>query len=166
MMQQSCVSDEPSYDETLGGEIFALLPPLSEAIHLCEVYLQFGKALYVAFLVSFAIRLSSYHVRYTAIPRTELFDEILSSIYRAEYVCHSVEHGKRLADYPCTARSTLFNATTPWQQYSSSLPSRAYSIPNDIHTPSKRRNTTTSPEQLCNSPTQTVTTPCAWCSLW
>jgi len=31
----------------LGREIFALLPPLSEATHLCEIYLEHGKCLYV-----------------------------------------------------------------------------------------------------------------------
>ncbi len=33
-------------DESLGHEIFSLLPPLSEAVHLCEVYLEHGKYLY------------------------------------------------------------------------------------------------------------------------
>lgn len=50
----------------LEKDIVKLLPPLSEAFHLCEVYLENGK-----------------HV-YTAIPRTELFDEIVTVVYRTE----------------------------------------------------------------------------------
>ncbi|KAK0465960.1 uncharacterized protein EV420DRAFT_1508988 [Desarmillaria tabescens] len=58
-------------DESLGHEIFSLLPPLSEAVRLCEVYLEHGKYLY------------------STVDRTELFDEVLSCIYRAECVsCH------------------------------------------------------------------------------
>lgn len=53
-------------DESLGHEIFSLLPPLSEAAHLCEVYLEHGKYLY------------------STVDRTELFDEVLSCVYRAE----------------------------------------------------------------------------------
>ncbi|KAJ3984929.1 fungal-specific transcription factor domain-containing protein [Lentinula detonsa] len=50
----------------LGKEVFSLLPPLSEAIRLCELYLEFGKYLY------------------TPLPRIELFDEILACIYRSD----------------------------------------------------------------------------------
>ncbi|KAG6834457.1 hypothetical protein H0H93_009507, partial [Arthromyces matolae] len=42
------------------------LPTLSEAIRLCETYQDYGKFMY------------------TSIPRTELFDEILTCVYRAE----------------------------------------------------------------------------------
>ncbi|KAK0185178.1 hypothetical protein F5146DRAFT_1105813 [Armillaria mellea] len=55
-------------DESLGHEIFSLLPPLSEAVRLCEVYLEHGKYLY------------------STVDRTELFDDVLSCIYRAECV--------------------------------------------------------------------------------
>ncbi|KAF5384815.1 hypothetical protein D9615_000960 [Tricholomella constricta] len=53
-------------DPALGREIFSSLPPLSEAIHLCEIYQEHGKFMY------------------TPIPRTELFDEILASVYRTD----------------------------------------------------------------------------------
>ncbi|KAJ6617446.1 fungal-specific transcription factor domain-containing protein [Mycena sp. CBHHK59/15] len=52
-------------DGEVGREVFELLPPLSEAIRLCETYLEHGKHLQVT------------------LPRTELFDEILTSVYRS-----------------------------------------------------------------------------------
>ncbi|KAF8079273.1 fungal-specific transcription factor domain-containing protein [Lyophyllum atratum] len=61
-------------DSGLGREIFSLLPTLSEAIHLCEIYQEHGKFMY------------------TPVPRTELFDEILTNVYRADsfeaLTCH------------------------------------------------------------------------------
>ncbi|KAE9397439.1 hypothetical protein BT96DRAFT_957908 [Gymnopus androsaceus JB14] len=57
-----------------GKEIFNLLPPLSEAIRLCEVYLEHGKYMYTPLL------------------RMELFDEVLWNIYRSDsfdaVACH------------------------------------------------------------------------------
>ncbi|KAJ3763088.1 fungal-specific transcription factor domain-containing protein [Lentinula raphanica] len=50
----------------LGREVFNMLPSLSEAIRLCEVYLEYGKYMY------------------TPLPRVELFDDILSCIYRSD----------------------------------------------------------------------------------
>jgi hypothetical protein len=32
-------------DHELGREVFTMLPPLSEAIHLCEIYQEHGKYL-------------------------------------------------------------------------------------------------------------------------
>ncbi|KAK0209213.1 fungal-specific transcription factor domain-containing protein [Desarmillaria ectypa] len=43
IIESTCA--DPS-DESLGHEIFSLLPPLSEAVRLCEVYLEHGKYLY------------------------------------------------------------------------------------------------------------------------
>ncbi|GAW04046.1 hypothetical protein LENED_005812 [Lentinula edodes] len=60
----SVTSERDTYE--LGQEVFGLLPPLSEAIRLCEVYLEYGKYMY------------------TPLPRTQLFDEILASIYRSD----------------------------------------------------------------------------------
>ncbi|KAF9461945.1 fungal-specific transcription factor domain-containing protein [Collybia nuda] len=53
-------------DHELGREVFSMLPPLSEAIHLCEIYQEYGKYLY------------------TPVPQAELFDEILMLVYRAD----------------------------------------------------------------------------------
>ncbi|ESK84405.1 hypothetical protein Moror_11062 [Moniliophthora roreri MCA 2997] len=58
-------TDSDKDPQQLGEELFRLLPPLGEAIRLCEVYLTEGGGL--------------YH----PIPREELLDEVLSGIYRA-----------------------------------------------------------------------------------
>jgi len=52
--------------ERVGEELFRLLPPLPEAIRLCEAYREHGKYMCAP------------------IPREELFDEILEPIYRAD----------------------------------------------------------------------------------
>ncbi|KAJ4470836.1 fungal-specific transcription factor domain-containing protein [Lentinula aciculospora] len=66
--EPSCGSSiSPERDtRDLGKEVFSLLPPLSEAIRLCELYLEYGKYMY------------------TPLPRIELFDEILTCIYRSD----------------------------------------------------------------------------------
>ncbi|KAJ7083350.1 fungal-specific transcription factor domain-containing protein [Mycena belliarum] len=56
--------DVPDDDE-VGREIFEMLPPLSEAIRLCETYLEHGQYLPAT------------------IQRTELLDEVLETVYRA-----------------------------------------------------------------------------------
>ncbi|KAG6827101.1 hypothetical protein H0H92_013213 [Tricholoma furcatifolium] len=53
-------------DPAIIEEALSLLPPLSEAVRLCEIYQEYGKFLY------------------TPVPRTELFDEILVGIYRVD----------------------------------------------------------------------------------
>ncbi|KAF8215723.1 fungal-specific transcription factor domain-containing protein [Mycena galopus ATCC 62051] len=58
-------SDSDTFDEDLGREVFDLLPPLSEAIRLCDMYLEHGNYLPVTLM------------------RTELIDEILEAVYRA-----------------------------------------------------------------------------------
>ncbi|KAF7340940.1 Zn(2)-C6 fungal-type domain-containing protein [Mycena sanguinolenta] len=49
----------------IGREIFELLPPLSEAIRLCDMYLEHGSYLPITLM------------------RTELIDEVLEAVYRA-----------------------------------------------------------------------------------
>ncbi|KAK7063598.1 Zn(2)-C6 fungal-type domain-containing protein [Favolaschia claudopus] len=56
-------SDIP--DDGLGRDIYAMLPPLSEAIRLCDLYLEHGAYLSICLM------------------RTELIDEILEFVYRA-----------------------------------------------------------------------------------
>ncbi|GLB43693.1 putative fungal specific transcription factor [Lyophyllum shimeji] len=60
------LSELQACDAALGREIFSLLPTLSEAIHLCEIYQEHGKFMY------------------TPVPRRELFDEILTAVYRVD----------------------------------------------------------------------------------
>jgi hypothetical protein len=54
----------PNHD--LGRKLLNMLPPLSEAIQLCELYLEHGKYMWCP------------------LPRVELFDQHLSKIYRHE----------------------------------------------------------------------------------
>ncbi|THU97411.1 hypothetical protein K435DRAFT_828690 [Dendrothele bispora CBS 962.96] len=65
----TCLSEDQQLDlegyDDIGEEIFALLPDMSEAFRLCDVYLEAGKYMY------------------TPIPRKELLDEILTGVYRA-----------------------------------------------------------------------------------
>ncbi|KAJ7207535.1 fungal-specific transcription factor domain-containing protein, partial [Mycena pura] len=57
--------DPEVVDEELGCEIFELLPPLSEAIRLCDTYLEHGAYLPIT------------------LQRTELIDDVLEAVYRA-----------------------------------------------------------------------------------
>ncbi|KAF9021153.1 hypothetical protein BDZ89DRAFT_1019781 [Hymenopellis radicata] len=65
VIQYYC-ADYDVTDEEIGHEVFNLLPPLSEAVRLCEVYLEAGRFIYAP------------------LPRKELFDEVLMGVYRAE----------------------------------------------------------------------------------
>ncbi|EIW87438.1 hypothetical protein CONPUDRAFT_45173, partial [Coniophora puteana RWD-64-598 SS2] len=53
-------------DPNLTRAVMNLLPPLSEAIRLCEIYLEWGKVLW------------------SPMQRSELFDEVIQGVYRAE----------------------------------------------------------------------------------
>ncbi|KAH0591557.1 hypothetical protein H2248_001613 [Termitomyces sp. 'cryptogamus'] len=59
-------SESTSCDFSFIREALNLLPPLSKAVPLCEIYEEYGKFMY------------------TPVPRTELFDEILTTIYRVD----------------------------------------------------------------------------------
>ncbi|KAF8899388.1 fungal-specific transcription factor domain-containing protein [Infundibulicybe gibba] len=65
ILQAGCL-DAETVDVDLGREIFDFLPQLSEAVRLCEIYLEHGKYMY------------------TPLQRTELLDETLAIIYRSE----------------------------------------------------------------------------------
>ncbi|OJA19276.1 hypothetical protein AZE42_04492 [Rhizopogon vesiculosus] len=58
-------SESVSFDNGLRQPVFSYLPPLSEAVRLSEIYLEWGKALW------------------NPLTRSELFDNVLGSIYRA-----------------------------------------------------------------------------------
>ncbi|TFK42263.1 hypothetical protein BDQ12DRAFT_710525 [Crucibulum laeve] len=82
-------------DLSLGREAFSLLPPLSEAIRLCEIYQEQGKSLY------------------TSIPRVELFDNILMKVYRAEsFETFDAYHSLALL-FIVFALATLFDTNRP-----------------------------------------------------
>jgi hypothetical protein len=76
---------EPSL-ERVGEELFRLLPPLPEAIRLCEAYREHGKYMQACFISEYIAQLIFNLYRCAPIPREELFDEILEPIYRAECV--------------------------------------------------------------------------------
>ncbi|KAK0501025.1 fungal-specific transcription factor domain-containing protein [Armillaria luteobubalina] len=82
-------------DESLGHEIFSLLPPLSEAVHLCEVYLEHGKYLY------------------STVDRTELFDDVLSCVYRAESFASVSCHHTLYFLFSVFALAVLFDQERP-----------------------------------------------------
>lgn len=58
----------PALEARFGEHILGLRPQLSEAVRLCDLYLKNGK------------------VMYSPVPRSELMDEILMSVYRSECV--------------------------------------------------------------------------------
>ncbi|EGN93676.1 hypothetical protein SERLA73DRAFT_163437 [Serpula lacrymans var. lacrymans S7.3] len=62
-------SDLAPVDHELRKQVFGLLPSLSEAIRLCDIYLEYGQMM--------------WH----SISRAELFDELLAGIYRADAYC-------------------------------------------------------------------------------
>ncbi|KAG1783395.1 hypothetical protein EV702DRAFT_1176541 [Suillus placidus] len=59
-------SDSAPFDNGLWKPVYSYLPPLSEAVRLSEIYLEWGKVLW------------------TPLTRSELFDNILGSVYRAK----------------------------------------------------------------------------------
>lgn len=76
----SCDSD--LHDENVGREAFSMLPPLSEAMRLCDLYLDHGR--YLCVLPFIALDLPHLSCRYYPIERNELLDEVLTPIYRCE----------------------------------------------------------------------------------
>ncbi|KAF5337739.1 hypothetical protein D9758_016027 [Tetrapyrgos nigripes] len=58
--------EDPDDPDSLGAEIWGLLPELSEALRLCDVYLEAGRYMYAA------------------LPRNELLDDILAPVYRVD----------------------------------------------------------------------------------
>ncbi|KAG7451871.1 uncharacterized protein BT62DRAFT_959771 [Guyanagaster necrorhizus] len=82
-------------DESLGHEVFSLLPPLSEAVRLCEIYLEHGKYLY------------------STVDRTELFDEVLACIYRAESFTSLSCHHTLYFLFSVFALAVLFDQERP-----------------------------------------------------
>ncbi|KIK58189.1 hypothetical protein GYMLUDRAFT_45397 [Collybiopsis luxurians FD-317 M1] len=79
----------------LGKEIFSLLPPLSEAIRLCELYLEHGKYMYTPLL------------------RTELFDDILYCIYRSDSFDRLECYHSLSLLFAIFALASLFNPDLP-----------------------------------------------------
>jgi hypothetical protein len=79
---------EPSEQSRL--EMLSMLPPLSEAISLCEYYQQNGKYLYVlATSINTIIQLEVD--RYPPLSRTEVFDEMLVDVYGIGCVLFIIE---------------------------------------------------------------------------
>ncbi|KAF9259356.1 hypothetical protein L218DRAFT_908477 [Marasmius fiardii PR-910] len=94
IMASSCTDAERD-PESLGSEVLALLPSLSEAIRLCEVYLEHGKYFY------------------PTVPRSELFDEVMSPVYRAgNFSSIECYHSVALL-FSVFALASLFDTTRP-----------------------------------------------------
>ncbi|KAK7464152.1 hypothetical protein VKT23_006318 [Stygiomarasmius scandens] len=89
------VVDLPEDYDDLGKEIFGLLPGMSEAIRLCEMYLEAGKYMY------------------TPIPRKELLDEILAGVYRAKSFASLPQKHTLSLLFVIFALGALFDQTKP-----------------------------------------------------
>ncbi|KAG7100165.1 hypothetical protein E1B28_001945 [Marasmius oreades] len=96
IMASSCTDSEKD-PESLGGELLSMLPTLSEAIRLCEVYLEHGKYFY------------------STVPRSELFDEVLLVVYRAGNFSSIGCHHTVALLFSVFALASLFdNTRTPY----------------------------------------------------
>ncbi|KAG1831964.1 hypothetical protein DFJ58DRAFT_719530 [Suillus subalutaceus] len=99
-------SDSVPFDNGLWKPVYSYLPPLSEAVRLSEIYLEWGKVLW------------------TPLTRSELFDNILGSVYRAKsylfiglavklgYRVHLSSARWKLSDAVAQKRSSVF-----WQMF-------------------------------------------------
>ncbi|KAH7911612.1 hypothetical protein BJ138DRAFT_1135262 [Hygrophoropsis aurantiaca] len=83
-------------DNSLRKSVMALLPPLSEAIRLCDIYLEWGKTLW------------------NPLSRSALLDDILASVYRADrsYVFIGLAVKLSYRVYLHSARWKLSNSVT------------------------------------------------------
>jgi len=90
-MVEASFPDPEVHDEALLGEVLNLLPPQTEAQHLCEVYLEYGKFLY------------------SPIPKKELLDETLAVVYRAKNFGAFEHHHTLSLLLIVFAIATLFN---------------------------------------------------------
>uniref|UniRef100_A0A8H7Y991 Xylanolytic transcriptional activator regulatory domain-containing protein n=1 Tax=Psilocybe cubensis TaxID=181762 RepID=A0A8H7Y991_PSICU len=69
-IREASFPERELYNDTLLAEILEFLPPQAEALHLCEVYLEYGKYLYAP------------------ISKHELLEETLAVVYRARQHHH------------------------------------------------------------------------------
>ncbi|KAH9486043.1 hypothetical protein JR316_0000107 [Psilocybe cubensis] len=74
-IREASFPERELYNDTLLAEILEFLPPQAEALHLCEVYLEYGKYLYAP------------------ISKHELLEETLAVVYRARqiHMAHYIE---------------------------------------------------------------------------
>lgn len=77
--------DVTPVDNELRELVMGCRPPLSEAIRLCEIYMDWGKTLSVVRIFPFARRFDNL-ARWTPLSRHELLEEIMGSVYGAEWV--------------------------------------------------------------------------------
>ncbi|KAG1726155.1 hypothetical protein EDB19DRAFT_1897685 [Suillus lakei] len=104
-------SGSAPFDNGLWKPVYSYLPPLSEAVRLSEIYLEWGKVLW------------------TPLTRSELFDNILGSVYRAKsylFIGLAVKLGYRVrlsTPYLSSARWKLSDAVVQkrssvfWQMF-------------------------------------------------
>ncbi|KAF7302363.1 Zn(2)-C6 fungal-type domain-containing protein [Mycena chlorophos] len=82
-------------DNDLGREVYELLPPLSEAIRLCDTYLEHG--VYLPF----------------SLQRTELLDDVLDNVYRAGSFGSQHTHRSLSLLFSVFAIAALFDPNKP-----------------------------------------------------
>ncbi|KAF8956467.1 hypothetical protein BDZ97DRAFT_1925478 [Flammula alnicola] len=90
-MMEASFPDPEIRDDGLLSEVLDLLPPHSEALHLCDLYLEYGKFLY------------------SPMSRKELLDETLAVVYRAKQYGAFEHHHSLSLLFAVFAMATLFN---------------------------------------------------------
>lgn len=63
-MEVSFPESDLLYNESLLAEVLTFLPPHDEALHLCEVYLEYGKFLCVHFFLSLPFTIFYFHASF------------------------------------------------------------------------------------------------------
>lgn len=77
--------DVTPVDKELRELVMGCRPPLSEAVRLCEIYLDWAKTLFVIRISPLARGVDNLN-RWSPLSRQELLEEIIGSVYRAEWV--------------------------------------------------------------------------------
>lgn len=77
--------DVPPVDNELQELVMGYRPPLSEAVRLCEIYLEWGETLSVIRMFPLIGRVDT-SARWIPLSRHELLDEIVGSVYRTKWV--------------------------------------------------------------------------------
>ncbi|KAK1228600.1 hypothetical protein PQX77_008350 [Marasmius sp. AFHP31] len=103
-------TDSDKDPEAFGNELLSMLPSLSEAIRLCEVYLEHGK-----YLIAYEEYQAYQILSYPPVPRAELFDDVLAMVYRAGDFSHINCHHSVALLFSVFSLASLFDTTrTPY----------------------------------------------------
>ncbi|KDR86029.1 hypothetical protein GALMADRAFT_235239 [Galerina marginata CBS 339.88] len=88
-------SQSELYNDALLSDVLGLLPAHAEALHLCEIYLEYGKFLYAP------------------VPKKELIEETLGLVYRAKQFSGFDQYHALSLLFAVFAIATLFNPSKP-----------------------------------------------------